>query len=1093
MSDAKRYRRRSNCHVPFRAVGPAQPVDERTTRSGICVPGGQHLVTAGPGGPHCRMARLLRDSTSATFVGRVHELAEIRLILDRAARGRGGVLLVAGEPGIGKTRLVEEAVAQHTGPTAWGTSVAGHAAPAFRPWTGVLRQWADERTLAAAGSAAEDLRRLADERDDRPAPADASRIRLFDGVVQVLVTVGRDGGAVAVLDDLQWADEDSVGLLRFLTTEIRHLPVLLLGTYRDTEVEPDGPLAAALPDLARAGPHLTLSGLSPAELAALAASVLDDQERRDGTRPVIDARAVGPVLHRRTGGNPFFARELLRSPRPEFFLDERTTDHRFPGGIRAVLSRRLARLPQPTHDLLSWAAVAGSTFDVDLVAAAARCTPAEVLDALDPALATRIVVPADGHRLAFAHDLVRETLLQLSGSAARTARHWALGEALAGNAGEDHERITGAAAHLVAGVAAGDTATAVRWAVRAAERSRSVLAYEDAAAWYGRALATRRRSSAGDEEEERLLLDLGSALLDAGRLPDARDAFLAAAALARTRHDAERLSTAALGLGAGLAGFEVPLFDQVQIDLLEEALAALPEADSAQRGWLLARLSVALAFVADHDRRRRLAESAAAMAERVGDEVLRAYALAAWCDTVSGPDDVDRRLAVAGDVVGIAEAAGLRPLAFLGRRLRVVALLERGRLQEAAVEVQSFDRVAEALRQPLYRWCPPLWRGTLAMAAGDLQRVERFTAEAERIGASAHSDNARVLVAVQRFIRLRHERRLDEAAGLAAGLLADAPAIAAPESLAGFLVVGDVVMGEPDRARRRADAIVATGLRTSRADSEWLADLAQLAEAAVALRHERLAALVHDALRPYAELFVVEGIGAAVCGSVAHYLAGLSRLLRRDGDAAAYADLATALHRSAGLVLPAPPITAGAATALTEMEAAPVLRREGEVWALSYAGATVRIRDSKGLRDLAVLLRAPDRAVHVCELTGTPVASSGEDLDATAVAAYRRHLAGLEEEIAVAEADSDVGRMDALRAERDFIAAELASALGLGGRPRRSGDPVERARKAVTGRIRDSISRIATAHPELGRHLAHSVRTGTWCVYAPERPVRWGG
>lgn len=170
-----------------------------------------------------------------------------------------------------------------------------------------------------------------------------------------------------------------------------------------------------------------------------------------------------------------------------------------------------------------------------------------------------------------------------------------------------------------------------------------------------------------------------------------------------------------------------------------------------------------------------------------------------------------------------------------------------------------------------------------------------------------------------------------------------------------------------------------------------------------------------------------------------------------------------------------------------------MLRREGEVWALAYAGATVRIRDSKGLRDLAVLLRAPDRAVHVCELTGTPVTASGEDLDATAVAAYRRHLAGLEDEIARAEADSDVGRAAALRAERDFIAAELASALGLAGRSRRSGDPVERARKAVTGRIRDSISRIGAVHPALGRHLTNSVRTGTWCVYAPERPVRWSG
>lgn len=1034
------------------------------------------------------MARVLDTSASTPFVGRVRELAQIRQALARARGGAGSVVLVTGEPGIGKTRLVEEAFGGHRGPLAWGLCAAGDGAPAFRPWIDVVRRITDRPVFPAWGDAAEEVRPSADARPDRGTSAEVSRFRLFERVTDVLTAVSGDDPAVVVLDDLHRADEDSVRLLQFVGAEVRRLPCLVVGTYRDTDLDPEGPLATALADLARAGPQLQLAGLSPTEIGHLATAVLAAEGSGGGEV------LPGSELHSRTGGNPYFARELLRLTEADGLLRAPRGSTPLPGGVRAVVHRRLARLPQPTYDLLSWAAVTGPTFEVDLVAAAASLPVAGVLAAMDPAVDARMVVPVDEQRLAFAHDLVRETLLGSMGLAGRSARHWALGCALAAVAGEDHERVTRAAAHLVAGVTAGDVATAVSWAVRAAERSRSMLAYDDAAAWYARAVATRRRAVAGDEGEGRLLLELGAARLDAGRPQKAREAYLAAAELARTRGDGEQLADAALGLGAGLPGIEVPLFDQVQIDLLEEGLAALPGTDSSRRVWVLARLSVALAFVADHDRRRRLSEEAAEMARRLGDEVGRAYALVAWCDAMSGPDDVKRRLDVARDVTRVADAAQLRPLALLARRFQVVALLELGRLAEAAVEVERFHRIAEGLRRPLYLWYAPLWRGTLAMASGDLQEAARWTAEAERVGASAQSENARVLVAVQRFVALRHERRFDQAAALAAELMADAPGVAAPESLVGSLVMADVVTGHSDRARRRADAIVAQGLRAPRADSEWLPDLAQLADAAIALRHHGLAALVHDALQPYASLFVVEGIGAAVCGSVAHYLAGLSALLGRGSDAAGLADVATRLHHGAGLVVEPPPLVPGAAApAQQPADGQAMLRREGETWALRYEGTTVRVRDSKGMRDLAVLLRAPGRAVHVCELVGMPVTATAEDLDATAVGAYRRRLADIDKDLGGADAGGDVGRAAALQAEHDFITAELASALGLGGRPRRSGDPVERARKAVSARIRESIARIGVHHPGLERHLTRSVRTGTWCAYSPERPVRWRG
>jgi len=1025
--------------------------------------------------------------TTPPFVGRTGELEELTGRLAALRAGTGGVVSVVGEPGIGKTRLVEQAVAAHPGRLAWGTCVAGDGVPSFWPWRRVLRECATAETIAAAGSSWPDARLLAEGTSDSPLPDGASRYRIFDAVTAVLAAAAREGSLVVVLDDLHWADEGSVRLLQFAAAESRRLPVLLVCIYRDTELDEAHPLAAALHDLARSGPELVLGGLSAAELGVLSRSFRGEEAPADEQR-------LGATLHRQTGGNPFLAGEVLRllPAGAEATAAELSGLVRAGGGVRAVVGRRLARLPQPTYNVLSWAAIDGTALDVDVLASAMGRQRTDVLAALDAALAARVVTLGAGGRLSFAHDLLRETLVASIALSERAHRHWALGVARASTAGGDVELVTRTAGHLVAGAAAGDVEEAGRWAVRAAEAARAVLAYEDAAAWYERALQTRRVAAAADQTHSALLLAVGAARLDAGQLPAAREAFLAAAHLARERGDAAQLASAALGLGAGLGGFEVALFDQAQIDLLEEALAALAEHDAPVRAWVLARLSVALSFVEGSDRRRRLSEDALAMGRRLGDDEVCAYALAAWCDAVSGPDDVDRRLTAAGEVVRLAAGAGLRPLELLGRRLRVVALLERGDVAGAAVEVEAFERIAEVLRQPLYRWYVPLWRATLAMAAGDLDRAVGLTDEAERLGAAASSPNARTLVTVQRFVELRCAGRFEEAAALAAELLAKTPDIAAPESLEGSWVVGDVVTGRSDRARRRADAIAARGVRAVRSDSEWLPDVAQLAEAAVALRHEKLAGVVFEALQPYAELFVVEGIGAAVCAPVAHYLAQTARVLGRLDEADRYAHLADQLCSAAGVVLFPPPLTPGPAVPAGPHGDEPAeLRREGDVWAISYAGTTVRVRDSKGLNDLAVLLGSPGRAVHVTELTGAPFSSTAEDLDATAIASYRRRLTQLEEEIADAEADHDVDRRSTLAAERDFLVSELAGALGLGGRRRRAGDPVERSRKAVTGRIRDSIERINRTHPALGRHLTNSVRTGTWCCYQPERRVTW--
>lgn len=296
-------------------------------------------------------------------------------------------------------------------------------------------------------------------------------------------------------------------------------------------------------------------------------------------------------------------------------------------------------------------------------------------------------------------------------------------------------------------------------------------------------------------------------------------------------------------------------------------------------------------------------------------------------------------------------------------------------------------------------------------------------------------------------------------------------------------------------------------------DAESLAGLCMLAETCGLLQAGDVVQRLVRRLRPHADRFAVDGIGTGCLGSVHRYLGILAQVLGRPGEAGEHLEAALAAHRAAGATLLVAHTLAlmggdrlGEAGAIykelgldhrvpTRIPAPYVFRREGDVWCLGYANTTVRLKDAKGLHDIARLLAQPDVEVHVLDLVADPDAPIGRDsgplLDDQARVAYRRRLGELDDEIAEAEAGADPGRSDKARAERDAIVAELAAAYGLGGRARRAGDPVERARSTATIRINRALARIEQVHPALGRHLRHAIRTGTFCSYSPEQPTGW--
>ena len=377
---------------------------------------------------------------------------------------------------------------------------------------------------------------------------------------------------------------------------------------------------------------------------------------------------------------------------------------------------------------------------------------------------------------------------------------------------------------------------------------------------------------------------------------------------------------------------------------------------------------------------------------------------------------------------------------------------------------------------------------------GEWVAAARYGAEAEVLGTQAASANAVPLTFTQWWVRQRYEGNQVEAGSAMADLLGQVPAD--PRLTAGPRAVIAALTGDEEKARSLLLEWLHSGSPDRTRDSEWLPESAQLAQVAVEVGGHEVGERLYAELRPYAHLFCVEGIGAACTGSVAWYLSLLAGFLGRTAEAADYAVQAQSAHARVGLIGEPPPLggrteSAGPAAPVQDFEAA--LELEGATWAVSWAGKTRRVQDSKGLRDLAILLSRPQQEVHCLELVGGSDvgASPGPALDEQARRAYEQRIRDLQSDVDEARDMADTGRAERAEEELDALVQQLSEAFGLTGRSRATGSAAERARSAVSWRIRAAIRNLARVHPELARHLQNAVRTGTWCAYRPETAVQW--
>ena len=383
------------------------------------------------------------------LVGRDDQLAALDGVLAGARGGRGRVVLVAGEPGIGKTRLAEEAARRAAAAgmqVAWGRCHEGDGAPALWPWAQVVRQLAAEQLAAMLGSSAAWLGQLMPELAE-PAPragplpiADlgTARFQLNQAVTGLLRRLAEARPLLIVVDDLHWADVPSLSLLAFLAGELNDARLVVAGTYRDVEVVAGRPLAETLGALAREPvvERIRLGGLGRADVARLIGRTI-------GARP---AEPLVQAVTDRCGGNPFFITELLRLLQSERGLaapDATAAARRdIPVGVRDVLRRRLARLPAQTSTVLMVAAVAGRGFDLDLIEAVTGLEDEPALDAAEAAVLAGLVIEDDraAGRYRFAHTLVRETIYEDISRARRARLHARVADALVATRGAEPSR-----------------------------------------------------------------------------------------------------------------------------------------------------------------------------------------------------------------------------------------------------------------------------------------------------------------------------------------------------------------------------------------------------------------------------------------------------------------------------------------------------------------------------------------------------------------------------------------------------------------------------------------------------------------------------
>ncbi len=1028
----------------------------------------------------------------AAIVGRTEPRERLEQMVSASAMGRTSTVLVSGEAGMGKTSLVRAALDNAGGSTvvAWGTCWQGEGAPGFWPWMQALDDIAHslgrDEAIVAAGDDRDRLAALIRELGPAPETSDdpdRRRFLLLDATVRWLEIATSFQHVAIVLDDLQWADSSTLDLLEYVVAAPVAARLMIVGAFRQDELDPER--SRRLASIGSQADHIHLEGLAVDEVEELAATICS---------PAL-AHTLARDLHNRTGGHPLFVRELAR------LSGEGGAPGSLPTAVAGALTRRLETLPAESRRVLDAASVLGNRLLPDVLSDVMGEPVAAVVHLLDAAGEGGVIRTGPADELWFTHDLFRETLYGQLSLTERARLHGRVGEALEARNRRGARVPPGdLARHFVLAVTA-DPAKAIHWAREAARDERRRAAFGESAAHLRRA-----RLAAVDvgwtippDLLVRILVEEADAEARSGEPGVARGLLAEAATAATTPEEEVDVAIAVQRLGAKFATPRGEIIAQ-----LESALGSITGHDIARQARVTAALARELQHSVSHDRRRAgpLSEEALTLARHSDDDETLVACLLARHDALWRPGTGTVRSVLGREIADVGSRLGDTDRLAEGLLLEANGLLEAGSPGFRPVLDRWFG-LLDARNEPRDRYLVQTRRAALALLEGDAERAESVMYDAAALGEKIHEPDTGNVLMSQRVALARVRNEPDELAVLAADAVrwwTGAPVLAHAVAAGAHAAAGDL------EAAAREVAMLSSSSGWRGEDSYLRSVLVtDLAVAVTALHDAEMCALLLDEIAPLADSCGVNGALVAFAGPFAH-AAGILAAELGDLDLAGAMlerSIDTSRHIGAAVWVKQGESAQRALAAQSpagSAEPGPVMAsmsRSQKIWTVTYGDEQGSLPHVKGLADIAILVRRQGQEIPALELMGHPGASGTVDelIDLEALKAYRDRLDELQAEIDNATSDADFGSIDRLAAERDQLLAEIRHATGLGGRIRTTANnPAERARKAVSGRIRDAIRRLDSIAPRLAAHLDRSIRTGLRCAYVPtgaDTGIRW--
>ncbi len=864
--------------------------------------------------------RLLGVHMGATgitpMVGRGDVLAAVAAALRRTPPAATRLVEVVGDAGMGKTRLVAAAVEQALAAgfaVLVGRCFEGEGRPPFWPWVQalrlLLRRFPVDQVRSGLGEQGAALAQILPEFGPLVATgtdAEHARLRLFDAVGALLRHAGRRQPLLLVLDDVHWADAASIALLQAMLYE-PGVPLLALVTRRPDEPDVTVGVGGILDRLRRdgVGERHVLHGLdlddATALLAGDAGAAIDADLARD--------------LWQRTGGNPYFLRELWRhveDARLPVEVSTASDDGAIPEGVRSTLARRTARLSAAAQSVLAAAAVQGVEFQLATVARAVDRPEAEVLEAIEEAVVRGMIeeLPGPAGRFRFDHALTAEVLRAGLSGARRARLHAKIGRAIESEARDAAGRVAEIAFHLTRAADPELADEAIAYAFRAAREADAACAYESAALHLERALAVVEAFGRADEEvalrrRYAILLELAECWERGG------DGSRMRARVAEAVAAAHRLGDHVLAARAALVGGSLwHMAEATTIRHLEETLAALGDAEPALRAQVQARLARELYFATDtRGRREELCREAQRLARDAGDERALGLVLVDCLEALFHMDALSDLERLADRLYAVAAMGDDRRLRMEAHSWRIALSLQRGRLADAAAEIERLRGLAAEARRPRFVALGHTFAASLAMAYGDFARAEHEVRAAARLNQRIHAYHSSWIAFMQLFTIRREQGRADE-------LRSDDDTLRPPSSDdAGFAFFARAAwwqipfalseQGRFDEARQsfaermeRLDELPMENARNSR-----VASLLSLVDVCAASGDAAAAARLLPLVRPYEGQWVGIGFGGFCGASVHNALGMLAGVLGQRAAARAHFDTALAEHDREGAVM----------------------------------------------------------------------------------------------------------------------------------------------------------------------------------------------